>query len=982
MSVYPKGRLASILFFFLLFFVLPYHLNATTSPFDSDSNSGLMTGIISVATEESKSGTTVNVLGNGKIPDYITNTLDFPPRIVFDFSNAADCFKPKAISVESSNLKRIRFGYHKERIRLVLDIKGAGIPVYTAMSANNRLRIFLRSRETIDTPEIKKKEGTVRKEEPEHRGKSNEISSSQPDNGIGTLEELLKIEPDDGHDDTAIFLKSVDAYRAQNWSGAVEGLTDLIKTYPNGRYAERASFLLAKSYEHLYCGFLPAHFTELKRHYQDAISRFPDSVYVPEALFAMGDLCYKAKNYYEALAYYNIIGKNYSDSAVALPALMHKARVMGLKKRKGEVLSILQYVVDRYPGTPEETEAKIGISKILYEINDFRKSLNILSKLKAANSESVHVSPQISLYLGYNYYQLGDSVKARENLYRFYNSCPDEEMNHLVLTKIADTYRDEGLLGDATKIYQLVLTRYPEKEGALISLIRLAEQQEEGGLKTERDIVSPAVLIGTEIEAPAEIYENVLNTILNKDEKNPLAQLALLRLAILYQKSKDYDKSLETFKRLLKKYPLTKLREETKHALSKTLKDMLNKEIKGKRYRNIINIYYREKELFLLIDSPDPFLTLARASVKLNLASFATEIFARADSLLPDEEKPADLLFYVGRDLFRKDKRNRAFSRLDLLTERYPQDKNAPHAYHLKGRILVKQKRYVPAIQMFSTAFGYQLKACDRARILADKARALIGCKRREEALKATREADRLKGNCYIDHYHIYKEIGDLYLDLNSAKEALAVFDSALKVEKREESKMLFKLKIAQCYKLLNKKKNYLSLYNQVASLNDPFWSNLAREKIEDINFESELKRITRNRTPPPPPPPAPPITEPDRAAIKQLIATWQQAWQQKDLPRYIACYSDDFSSRGLTRTRWEQHRARVNGRYRNIQVTLSNLTVELLSATKALVSFDQDYRADQYHDWGKKTMRLIKKGGTWKIQRETWLRAAEEKKG
>jgi hypothetical protein len=95
-----------------------------------------------------------------------------------------------------------------------------------------------------------------------------------------------------------------------------------------------------------------------------------------------------------------------------------------------------------------------------------------------------------------------------------------------------------------------------------------------------------------------------------------------------------------------------------------------------------------------------------------------------------------------------------------------------------------------------------------------------------------------------------------------------------------------------------------------------------------------------------------------------------------------MACYSDDFSSRGLTRTRWERHRAKINGRYTNIQVSLNNLTVELLSATKALVSFDQDYRADQYHDWGKKTMRLRKKDGTWKIQRETWLRAAEEKKG
>ncbi|MBW1715331.1 MAG: tetratricopeptide repeat protein [Deltaproteobacteria bacterium] len=937
-----------------------------------------MTRIISVASKESKSGTTVDVVGNGRIPEYITNTLDFPPRIVVDFCNAANCFKPKAISVESPNLKSIRLGYHEKRIRLVLDIKGTDIPAYTATSNNNSLSIFVKSREIVDAPEIQNKKDSVRKKEPEHKGESKEISGNQPGNGIRPLEKLLAIELDDGQDDTALFAKSVDAYRSQNWPSAVEGLTHLIETYPDGRYTERASFLLAKSYEHLYSGSLSGHFIELEGYYQDVVSRFPDSVYVPEALFAMGNLCSRVKNYYEAVAYYNMIGKNYKDSAVALPALINKAGVLRLKKKRREALSILQFVVDHYPGTPEETEAKIEISKILYEIKGFRKSLNILFELRAANSENIYRYPQISLYFGNNYYQLGDGVKARENLYRFYNSCPDEEMNHLVLTKIADTYRDEGLLGDAAKIYQLVLTRYPEKEGALISLIRLAEQQQEGELKIKRGITSPAVRIGTEIEAPAKIYEDVLNTILTKDEKNPLAQLALLRLATLYHKRKDYDKSLETLKRLLKNYPLTRLREQTKGALRKTLEDMLSKKMRTRDYTNIIDIYCKEKNLFLLVKSPDAFLTLARASAKLNLTSLATEMFGRADTLLTDEEKPADLLFCLGGDEFRKDKLNRALSRLNLLTEHYPHDKNAPLAYQLKGRILIKQKRYIPAVRIFSAALGYRLKACDRARILAERARALAELKRREEALKATQEADRAKGNCYIDYYNIYKEIGDLYLDLGSAREALAAFNGALEKEKKDENKILLKLKIAQCYRLLNQKKDCLSIYNEIVSLNDPFWSNLARENIEEINFESEFKKIRSN--PPPPPPPA--IKGTEQTAIKKLIATWQQAWQQKDLPGYMACYSDDFSCRGLTRTRWKRHRARINGRHTNIQVNLSNLTVEPLSDTKALVSFDQDYRADQYHDWGKKTMRLIKKGGTWKIQREAWLRAAEKKKG
>ena len=121
-----------------------------------------------------------------------------------------------------------------------------------------------------------------------------------------------------------------------------------------------------------------------------------------------------------------------------------------------------------------------------------------------------------------------------------------------------------------------------------------------------------------------------------------------------------------------------------------------------------------------------------------------------------------------------------------------------------------------------------------------------------------------------------------------------------------------------------------------------------------------------------------PPPPQEDLAAIKQVIAEWQQAWERKDLTRYMACYTDDFTASGLTKKAWEQCKRRLNERYTNITVAVTNLTVELLAPREALVSFDQDYRSDHYHDWGRKTMHLMKRGERWKIQRETWLQAAQ----
>ncbi|MEE9612728.1 MAG: tetratricopeptide repeat protein, partial [Desulfatiglandales bacterium] len=397
-----------------------------------------MSKVLSIATKDSGNGTTVYVFGNGKIPDYMTKILDSPPRIVVDILNANEPYESMTIPVKSTNLKSVRVGYHPETIRLVLDLKGTRVPTIRTMSANNGLTIFLGLREQKE------------------KGISHQAGRKLTRKAIPPLETLLQMEADDGKEDTAFFTKSVNAYRAQNWSRAIQNLNHLIKDYPSGVYTERAYFLLAKSYEQLYSPSILTHFTKIKRHYEDAINSFPNSIYVPDALLSIGNLFLRAKNHHEALGYYNLASKKDKDSVTALRALIQKAKILSLKKRE-EAFSVLEYIISRYPDSPEGTEAKVESSKILYEMNSFHKSLKVLSELKTKNPENLYQYPEIALYLGYNYYQLGDHKRARENLFRFYNSDPDSELNHLVFTKIADTYRDEGLVQDGAKLYQLVL---------------------------------------------------------------------------------------------------------------------------------------------------------------------------------------------------------------------------------------------------------------------------------------------------------------------------------------------------------------------------------------------------------------------------------------------------------------------------------------------------------------------------------------------
>ena len=451
---------------------------ASPHPDTEKSYKGTISRIVSITTHKSEGQTVVTVLGDGKISEYIAKPLKAPPKIVVDIFCAARLLGGMSKVVENSDIKIIRVGYHSQKIRIVFDIKGSVVPDFSDKSVDNELILTLKSEEnknkneqnnTTNIVEKTKKIAIVKKSEKvkvkdaskdienSHKQKAVKeatetplISETQNNQKVGSPDEdikhiikkqdgskeggLIKISPeerltqmvnDDGKEDTSIYLKCLDAYKAKEWEGAVQNLTLYIKKYPNGKYTEKAYFLLAKSFDRLNAKSVSVKYKEIKGRYEDAISRFPTSEYVPDALFSIGNLYFYLKNYYEALGYYSLALKKDKDSILRVKALMQKVKVFLLRNRKEDAmfaLDKLETITSEYPNLPERIEAKKEKAKILYEMNKFNKSLKILNDLGKENPENMYKHPEISLYLGYNYYQLGDNQRARENLYRYYNT--------------------------------------------------------------------------------------------------------------------------------------------------------------------------------------------------------------------------------------------------------------------------------------------------------------------------------------------------------------------------------------------------------------------------------------------------------------------------------------------------------------------------------------------------------------------------------
>jgi len=106
---------------------------------------------------------------------------------------------------------------------------------------------------------------------------------------------------------------------------------------------------------------------------------------------------------------------------------------------------------------------------------------------------------------------------------------------------------------------------------------------------------------------------------------------------------------------------------------------------------------------------------------------------------------------------------------------------------------------------------------------------------------------------------------------------------------------------------------------------------------------------------------------------VEDFIYSWRDAWEKEDLNRYILCYHKDFQSRGMDLPEWEEHRKRLNKKYRSLKIEISNLKIKRVSDNSAEATFMQNYRADSYKDIGNKELLLVNDGKEWKIKKEEW---------
>ncbi len=112
--------------------------------------------------------------------------------------------------------------------------------------------------------------------------------------------------------------------------------------------------------------------------------------------------------------------------------------------------------------------------------------------------------------------------------------------------------------------------------------------------------------------------------------------------------------------------------------------------------------------------------------------------------------------------------------------------------------------------------------------------------------------------------------------------------------------------------------------------------------------------------------------SRPDHGDVLETVKAWLAAWSAKDMDAYAQFYAPEFYGEGMSKTEWVNRKKALAGKYARIHVTGKNFKI-IKKKDGVEVRFFQNYKSSGFSTKGIKQLKLVNKGGAWKISQENW---------
>lgn len=302
------------------------------------------------------------------------------------------------------------------------------------------------------------------------------------------------------------------------------------------------------------------------------------------ALLRLGYVNMKVNNLAEAEARFNMLRRKYpGDENVPLTYYYWGEYHFGRNDMQ-KAADEFQYILQEYPNSRYARDAALGLARSFYRLGYYEQAFNVVDYVEKRWERFYLDYPPFLNMVGDMAFRLNRLDYALRNYWLYLNLQPFGEEADIILTRIGDIYSMKREKGAARELYTTSVERFPGKEGALVAMMRLAED----GMNDKPSIAGMfSVFEGPVSMEPLEVYR----TIISKYPGSALVPLANIKLALWYLWDKKYEQALDILSAFLEKYPVHELAPRAKEILLQAFSMLAAEDMQEQRFGKMREIW-------------------------------------------------------------------------------------------------------------------------------------------------------------------------------------------------------------------------------------------------------------------------------------------------------------------------------------------------------------------------------------------------------
>lgn len=629
------------------------------------------------------------------------------------------------------------------------------------------------------------------------------------------------------------YSSAIELFKQERYREALNILRYFTNNYPHSKLASAVSILIGDCYYYLAEENSLTSYQPAIEAFQLALAFYSDSEDVDRGYFQLANSYRKMGYHLEAYENYKLLLENHPESNYIPDAHFWMAESLYQDEEFERARDIFQqYLIRHYQGAFVR-KAAFRAADCLVGMKEYGKALQSYQELLSQWPDHSGLFPETLYSMGIAYLENGNYQSAQSTLFIALNVFPEQEYNHIILTKIGDAYQMEGKIEEALKVYSQNNVLYRESEGAMISEMKMADiGVKKLGFFNFNQCLDPL---------------NVYQQIIEKYPATNLAEEALYKQGVAYSEQRKYKEAVASLKTVLEEYPDSELSKKCLYSLQENLSKLIESYFSEEKYYPVLVLYRKHKDLFLENNTNTGMLfRIGESFRRVGLYDNALELYEQASRISSPTHPEDELILRMGEVYLQKKEYGKADTLFHKMLHDFPGSRFRTRALHALAETYVEQQRYNEASLTYLAALegeertplemkglfclGKCYQAMGNTTLAVDAYRKAIMAG--EESAKEGQE----------DEYLIksYFQLGDYLFQTHQYAEAIEIYARIVERYPENERTQWALYRLAAGYRMVGGKGIEIESLKKLAGQGqkETFWAKVVNYNIRNAEWE------------------------------------------------------------------------------------------------------------------------------------------------